>query len=51
MPIVEARLLQFPLPGKKKFLKVNDYRLTLWGGNWVLLVGKVRKATDAKLSV
>ena len=33
MPIAEARLLQFPLSLGKKTLKVNDFRLTLWGGS------------------
>ena len=26
-----ALLLEFPLPGKKKSLGINDFRLTMWG--------------------
>jgi len=31
MPIAGTRLLEFPVPGKKKTFKNNDFRLTLWG--------------------
>ena len=33
MPIAGTRLLEFPVPEKKKTFKVNDFHLTLWGGD------------------
>ena len=36
MPIAGTRLLEFPVPEKKKTFKVNDFHLTLWGGLFLI---------------